>query len=174
MIEHVKYGGNAFEGTLKGNEVLQAIDTPYGRLSGIICWDTDYQWVVTQIGQMDVDILLSPSLVWEEMGPMHAAMATFRAVENGVVVVRQEDQGRSIAVDAYGRTLAIADHFDGERVLQVEVPVASSITTLYPRLGDLVGLLSQLGLLIMAVWAIIAGRRAKKENSSREATPLTA
>ena len=105
---------------------------------------------------------------------MHAAMATFRAVENGVVVVRQEDQGRSMAVDAYGRTLAIADHFDGERVLQVEVPVASSITTLYPRLGDLVGLLSQLGLLIMAVWAIIAGRRAKKENSSREATPLTA
>jgi apolipoprotein N-acyltransferase len=174
VIEHVKYGGNAIEGTLKGDEVLQAVDTPYGRLSGIICWDTDYQWVVTQIGQMDVDILLSPSLVWEEMGPMHAAMATFRAVENGVVVVRQEDQGLSIAVDAYGRTLATADHFDGERTLIIDVPVASSITTLYPQIGDIIGILSQPGLLIMAGWAIIAGRRSKKKIAPQEATPLTA
>jgi apolipoprotein N-acyltransferase len=169
VIEHVKYGGNALEGTLKGDEVLQTVDTPYGRLSGIICWDTDYQWVVTQIGRLDVDILLSPSLVWEEMGPMHAAMATFRAVENGVVVVRQEDQGRSMAVDSYGRTLATADHFAGERTLQVDVPVASSVTTVYPQLGDMVGDLAQLGLLVMAVWAIIAGRRTKKKIDSQEA-----
>ena len=161
MIEHVKYGGNALEGTLKVTRccrpwIRRTAGCP-GSSAGQI-----YQWVVTQIGRLDVDILLS-SLVWEEMGPMHAAMATFRAVENGVVVVRQEDQGRSMAVDSYGRTLATADHFAGERILQVDVPVASSVTTVYPQLGDMVGDLAQPGLLVMAVWAIIAGRRTKKK-----------
>ena len=79
-----------------------------------------------------------------------------------------------MAVDAYGRTLAIADHYDGERTLQVDVPVASSVTTVYPQAGDLVGILAQPGLLIMAVWAIIAGRRSKKKVAAQEASPLTA
>ena len=101
-------------------------------------------------------------------------MARFRAVENGVVLVRQEDMGRSIAVDAYGRTLASADHYDGERVLQVEVPISASVKALYPQLGDFVGDLAQPGLIVMAVWAIIAGRKAKKEAKSQQASSMTA
>ena len=162
VIEHVKYGGNAIEGTLPGDGTLQTVETPYGVLSGIICWDTDYPLTVTQAGRNNVDILLSPSLVWREMGTMHAAMATFRAVENGTTIVRQEDQGLSLAVDSYGRTIATADHFAGERMMQVEVPAASGVFTIYPVIGDAVGQLAILGFVGMALWAIIAGRRAKR------------
>lgn len=165
VIAHVKYGGNAIEGTLPGDGTLQTVETPYGTLSGIICWDTDYQWVVTQTGRNDVDILLSPSLVWREMGPMHAAMATFRAVENGVTIVRQEDQGLSLAVDSYGRTIATADHFAGERTMQVKVPVASGVSTIYPLIGDAVGQLASVGFVGMAIWAIVARIRAKRKMS---------
>ncbi|MCP4543340.1 MAG: hypothetical protein GY832_40010 [Chloroflexi bacterium] len=165
VIEHVKYGGNAIEGTLPGDGILQTVETPYGTLSGIICWDTDYQWVVTQAGRNGVDILLSPSLVWKEMGPMHAAMATFRAVENGVTIVRQEDQGLSLVIDSYGRTIATADHFAGERTMQVQVPIASSVTTVYPVIGDVVGQLAGVGFVGMAIWAIIAKIRAKRKMS---------
>lgn len=163
VIEHVKYGGNMLEGTLPGDGVLQAIETPYGTLSGVICWDTDYQEKIRQVGQMDVDILLSPSHVWPEIGTMHAKMAAFRAIENGVTIVRQEDGGLSALIDPYGRFLNTAEHASGERMIFADLPVLR-ISTLYPVIGDVVGQLSIVGFLIMAVWAIIAGRKVKEQS----------
>jgi apolipoprotein N-acyltransferase len=161
-IEHVKYGGNMIEGTLLGDGVLQSIETPYGNLSGVICWDTDYQNKIRQVGQMDVDILLSPSYVWPEMGTMHAKMAAFRAIENGVTIVRQEDGGVSAFIDPYGRFLTTAEHAAGETMIFSDLPVLGS-STLYPSIGDIVGQLSIVGFLVMAVWAIIAGRKPRED-----------
>ena len=149
------------EGTLLGDSVLQSIETPYGTLSGVICWDTDYQEIIRQVGQMDVVILLSPSYVWPEIGTMHAKMAAFRAIENGVTIVRQEDGGISALIDPYGRFLTTAEHATGETTIFADLPVVG-VTTLYPIIGDVFGLLSVAGLLIMAIWAMIAGRKAKK------------
>ena len=160
VIEHVKYGGNMIEGTLLGDGVLQSVETPYGALSGVICWDTDYQEKIRQVGQMDVDILLSPSHVWPEIGTMHAKMAAFRAIENGVTIVRQEDGGVSAHIDPYGRFLTTAEHAAGETMLFGDLPVLG-ISTLYPVLGDIFGQLSIVGFLGMAVWAIILGRKSK-------------
>lgn len=161
-IEHVKYGGNMVEGTLLGDGVLHTIETPYGRLSGVICWDTDYPKVIQQAGQMDVDILLSPSYVWPEIGTMHAKMAAFRAIENGVTIVRQEDGGVSAFIDPVGRFLMTAEHAAGETMIFADLPVRSN-ATLYPVIGDIVGLLSIVGFVVMAVWAIILGRKSKSE-----------
>jgi apolipoprotein N-acyltransferase len=161
VIEHVKYGGNMIEGTLLGDGVLHSIETPYGTLSGVICWDTDYQEVIRQVGQMDIDILLSPSHVWPEIGTMHAKMAAFRAIENGVTIVRQEDGGLSTHIDPYGRFLATAEHASDEVMLFADLPVLG-ISTLYPIVGDILGQLSIAGFLVMAIWAIIAGRKAKQ------------
>ena len=69
VIEHVKYGGNLLEGTLKGSGEIQSIDTAYGRLSGIICWDTNYPNIVRQVGEQKADILLSPSKDWDGINP---------------------------------------------------------------------------------------------------------
>jgi apolipoprotein N-acyltransferase len=159
-IEHVKYGGNMLEGTLQGNGILQTIDTPYGRLSGLICWDTDYQEKVRQVGQMEADILLSPSYVWPEIGQMHLEMAAFRAIENGVTIIRQEDGGISGHIDAYGRLLITANHSAGERMIMADLPVLG-IATLYPLIGDIFGQAAVVGLIFMILWAIIAGRKAK-------------
>ena len=38
-------------------------------------------------------------------------MAIFRAIENGMSVIRQADEGLSIATDPYGRILAQTDFF---------------------------------------------------------------
>jgi len=111
VLEHVKYGGNMLEGSLLGDGVLRTIETPYGTLSGIICWDTDFPGIVRQAGRNGTDILLSPAHDWPEIDPIHAQMAVFRAIENGISVVRQADQGRSITVAPYGRVLAKMDHF---------------------------------------------------------------
>ena len=163
VLEHVKYGGNLLEGTLKGSGEIQSIDTAYGRLAGIICWDTDYPSIVRQVGEQETDILLSPSKDWVGINPIHGEMAVFRAIENGTAVIRQTDEGLSIVVDGYGRTLATGEGLaDSGNYLLADVPT-SSPTTIYPIIGDLVGLLSTVGLLVIAGYALVSGRRQKKE-----------
>jgi apolipoprotein N-acyltransferase len=102
VLTHVKYGGNDFEGSLKGDGVLQTVDTPYGKLSAVICWDADFPTVIKQAGEQNVDLLFVPANDWREVKDIHAGMATFRAVENGMSIFRQTGEGVSVVVDAYG------------------------------------------------------------------------
>jgi apolipoprotein N-acyltransferase len=95
-----------------------------------------------------------------EIGPMHAKMAAFRAIENGVTIVRQEDGGISAHICPYGRFLTTAEHKNGETMIFASLPVVG-VSTLYPVIGDIFGQLSVLGLLGMAVWAIIVGRKPR-------------
>jgi apolipoprotein N-acyltransferase len=162
VLEHVKYGGNVLEGSLLGDGVLRTVETPYGTLSGVICWDTDFPSTVRQAGRNGTDILLSPAHDWREIDPMHAQMAVFRAIENGVSVVRQADQGRSITADPYGRVLAEMDHFTAsERVMVAQAPT-NGVFTVYSVIGDLFGWLSVVGFVVIAVWAIVRGRKAAR------------
>jgi apolipoprotein N-acyltransferase len=162
VLEHYKYGGVGFEGNrINGDGVLRTAQTPYGVLSAVICWDTDFPAAVLQSGRNGTDILLSPSLEFREYDPIHAHMAVMRAIENGVSIVRVADMGLSVVVDPYGRILASTDHFTaGERTIVAQVPT-QGVWTLYPIIGDLFAWLSMAGFVFMAAWAIVAGRRAR-------------
>jgi apolipoprotein N-acyltransferase len=149
VLTHIKYGGNFIEGSLAGDGVLRFVDTPYGRISAVICWDTDFPSVIAQAGAQDVDILLSVAADWEGIDPLHGRMATFRAVENGMAVVRQAQGGWSVMVDGYGRILSSASGLTQQQ--SALVPTAG-VATLYPQVGDWVGWLSLLGFLVLAVW----------------------
>ena len=151
VLHHIKYGGNMFEGTLKGDGVLQTVDTPYGRLSAVICWDADFPNIVKQTGAQGVDLLIIPSQDWLGVRDIHAGMATFRAVENGITVFRQTGQGVSLVSDPYGKVLNRIDTFEESTsdfvgIQKVTVPI-TSVNTLYPKLGDILGNAMLLGLL---------------------------
>ena len=163
VIEHVKYGGNIFEGTVQGSGEIETIETEYGRLSGIICWDTNYPNIVRQVGEQQTDILLSPSKEWDGINPMHAEMAVFRALENGVSVIRQTDEGLSIVVDGYGRTLATVRGWSVTEIISWSNVPTSSPTTIYPFIGDVFGIFSLVGLLILVPYTLITGHRRKSE-----------
>lgn len=72
---------------------------------------------------MGADILFSPSHVWPAVGQMHAEMAAFSAIENGVTIVCQEDQGISDHINPYGRFLTTAVHNAGECMLVADLPI---------------------------------------------------
>lgn len=159
VLEHYKFGGQMIEGFKPGDGVLRTVETPHGTLSGIICWDTDFPVEVSQAGRNGTDILLSPALEWRAADPMHAQMAVFRAIENGVSVVRQADNGLSVVADPYGRILAATDHFTAdERVMVAQVPT-KGVFTVYSVIGDLFGWLSAVGFLAIVVWGVIRWRR---------------
>jgi apolipoprotein N-acyltransferase len=172
VLEHYKYGGNMIEGFQPGDGVLRTVETAYGTLSGVICWDTDIPGTVLQAGRNGTDILLSPSLDYRAVDPIHAQMAMFRAIENGVSVVRQADNGLSIVTDPYGRTLAAVDHFTtSERATVAQVPT-QGVFTFYSVIGDLFAWLCVLGFVAMVVWGVVQwfrSRRARRAHSPAQA-----
>jgi apolipoprotein N-acyltransferase len=166
VLEHHKYALAALEGTKGGDGILRTVATPFGTLSGIICNDTNHEEVVTQAGRNGTDILLAPSLEYREIDPIHAHMAIYRAVENGVTVVRQADNGLSFVADPYGRVWAAMDHWTAsERVLLAQVPVKAGVFTVYPYIGDLFAWLAIVGFVAITMWAVVRGRRDKRAQS---------
>lgn len=144
VLEHVKYGGTQFEGSLTGSGELQTVDTPYGRLSAIICWDADFPNVVRQAGEKDVDLLFVPSNDWLAVKDIHAGMADFRAVENGMTIFRQTGSGVSSVIDTHGRVIQRVDSFEEKNAgsfaaIQSVTVHLGSVNTLYPVIGDAVG-----------------------------------
>jgi apolipoprotein N-acyltransferase len=160
MLEHLKYGGTLVEGSRTGDGVLRTSKSPFGTISGVICWDADFPTTIRQAGRNGTDILLVPSNDWREVDPMHTQMAVFRSIENGVSLVRQASNGLSIATDPYGRVLAAMDHFAAsERVMVAQVPT-QGMSTIYPVIGDLFGWLAVVGLVGILIWAVVGWRRA--------------
>ncbi len=128
-----------------GDGKLKVAATPYGRLSGAICFDMDFPDLLAQAGDLGVDMLIVPSGDWREIDPFHTEMARYRAIEQGFNVVRQVNRGLSIAADYQGRVLAAMDHFaTKDRDLVAQVPTRGA-HTLYSRVGD------------AFAWACVAG-----------------
>ena len=83
-------------------------------------------------------------------------MATFRAIENGFSLVRATTSGLSIATDAVGHTLAAMDYFDtpSGHVMVAQV-YTHSTPTLYDYVGNVFEWLCIVGLLVLAVIAVL-------------------
>jgi len=160
VLEHFKYGGHIFEGNrIQGDGKLQTVNTPFGNVSGIICYDADYPAVVQQVGLDGTGLLLVPSADWLEIDPVHTYMAVFRAIENGTSLIRVTERGLSIVVDPYGRPLAQTDFFGAaDRTLVAQVPV-KHVATIYTAFGRWFEWLCLAGFVIVIAWALIAPRR---------------
>lgn len=159
-LSHTKFGGSQFEGSLPGPGTLQTLETPYGTLSGVICWDADFPTVINEAGRQDVDLLLIPSNDWYEVRDVHANMAVFRAIENGTSIFRQTSNGVSLATDAYGQILNRTDQFEEGSDQLVDVPL-NSTATLFPQLGDFFALINMAGFAIGSVGIFIRTRKPK-------------
>jgi apolipoprotein N-acyltransferase len=162
VLEHLKYGNAIEEGLQPGDGVYQTVETPFGMLSGVVCNDADHQEVVTQAGRNGTDILLVPLLEYRGINPLHSHMTIYRAVENGIVVVRQADNGPSLVADPYGRVLASTDYFSSsEKVLVAQVP-SYNVPTLYAYTPDLFAWVAIAGFVVLVVVAVVQERREKR------------
>lgn len=116
--------------------VIHSVDTPYGRIGGAICFDMDFPGFIHQAGKQGVDIMLVPAFDWEPIKPYHTQVGLFRALENGMSVVRQVNSGTSMAVDYQGRLLSYQDYFTtGDRIMLTDVPIRG-VKTGYALIGD--------------------------------------
>jgi len=164
VMEHVKYGGRIFEGyRIQGDGKLQTVSTPFGVLSGVICYDADYPAIIQQAGLNGTGLMLVPSSDWLEIDPVHSQMAVFRAIENGMSLVRQVDRSLSIAVDPYGRVLAQTDFFGStDRTLVAQVPV-KHVATIYTAFGRWFEWLCLAGFLFVVAYVVVRALIARRQ-----------
>jgi apolipoprotein N-acyltransferase len=172
VLTHIKYGGNMFESSLEGDGVLQTIDTPYGKLSAVICWDADFPNIIKQAGEQNVDLLFIPAQDWLGVKDIHAGMAVFRAIENGVSIFRQAGQGVSVVTDAYGNQINRVDSFEEETegfasIQIVQTPIGS-VNTLYPSVGDGIGNVMLVGLFGLVIGLFMTRKKKVSINLQTE------
>jgi apolipoprotein N-acyltransferase len=142
---------------------LPMAETPYGKLSVVICHDMDFHNLLQQAGDAGVDILFDPSYDWQAIDPYHTYMAKFRAVEQGFSMIRHTYGGLSMATDYYGNVLAVMDHYTKEAGTgshMVSYVPTKGVTTLYSLIGDLFAWLCIAALLILTVTSF---RRSGKD-----------
>ncbi|MGH8427874.1 MAG: nitrilase-related carbon-nitrogen hydrolase [Gammaproteobacteria bacterium] len=136
---------------VRGNGKLRESDTPYGRLSAIICFDGDFPQLLAQAGTLGADIVLDPSNDWRAIDPWHTRMASFRGIEQGFNLVRATSGGLSAAFDYQGRRLAAVDYYRTTDPTMISAVPTKGVRTIYSRLGNWFAWLS-----IAALLALIA------------------
>jgi apolipoprotein N-acyltransferase len=134
-----------------GDGKLRALDTPFGRVSSIICFDGDFPQLLAQAGALRTDVMLDPSSDWRAIDPWHTQMASFRAIEQGFNLIRQTSRGLSAAFDYQGRLLASMDHYQTTDCAMVSQVPTRGVSTIYARLGDWFAWLCLSGLACLAV-----------------------
>ncbi len=151
--------GSEAAGSVAGVAEMLVLDTPHGRIASVICFDMDHHSFIRQAAQKDVDILFAPANTWPEIAELHAEMAGFRALENGVSVVRVASNGVSVAYDALGNPLARSNYWQSEAgTLVAQVPTQRQ-PTLYGLIGDSFAYLALGALATLSLWGIFRGRR---------------
>ena len=144
----------------RGHEGIPVVSTAIGRISAAICFEADFPDFIRQAGRADADLLIVPANDWKSIKDIHVRMHVFRAIENGVPIVRAAASGLSVAVDPWGRVLSMSDFYAaGDRTMTAQVPVGR-IRTLYARSGDWFSWLCVAGLTAMLAVVMIgtAGR----------------
>jgi apolipoprotein N-acyltransferase len=151
--------GPEAEHQVSGDGKLRALDTPYGRVSSVICFDGDFPQLLAQAGALGADVVLDPSNDWRAIDPWHTQMVSFRAIEQGFNLIRQTSQGLSAAFDYQGRRLAAMDHYQTADYAMISQVPTGGVKTIYSRLGDWFAWLCVAGLVVLM---IVSWRRASE------------
>lgn len=139
----------------RGDGQVPVVSTEYGRIAAAICFDADFPEFIRQAGERAADVLVVPANEWRAIKTVHVQMAAFRAVENGVSLVRPAATGISSVFDPWGRPLGTSDYFaPGDTTLTVQVPVRG-VRTLYAATGDLFAWLCVGGIVAIGILASV-------------------
>lgn len=139
-----------------GGGVIPVVETPYGRLATVICFDADFPALLRQAGQARVDILLAPSNDWPPVKVMHSRAHVLRAVEYGLALVRPTGNGIALATNSYGQVVAEADYYTTDSLTLVADVPTRGVPTLYTRIGDAFAYACALALLGLTVAAFFS------------------
>lgn len=86
-----------------GSGGIRVLPTADGRIAGAICFDADFPSYIRRAGLGATDLFVLPVNEWRSIKDIHFQMHVFRAIENGMPIVRAAAVGLSAAVDPEAR-----------------------------------------------------------------------
>ena len=124
---------------MQPGQEIEAWNTPLGKVGQLICFDTCYTGDVRKCVQAGAQIIAVPNYDPPTPGNalhnLHAALLPFRAVENGVAIVRADPNGRSQIIDGQDRTVADSPMFRAA-ALVAPVVLGDGRGTFFTQFGD--------------------------------------
>jgi apolipoprotein N-acyltransferase len=163
--EYMKFNTVPGEPSLNGNGLVPSFDTKLaGRISPIVCFDADFPSFVSQVGQGKIDTATPQTIVisandWAEVWEQHMQMSAFRAIENGMWVVRSTSRGTSAVISPLGEVQERLSSFESPEPTMSGWVSGGRMRTWYPTVGDAAAQGSCVGLILMIITAIFRGRR---------------
>jgi apolipoprotein N-acyltransferase len=154
---------------VQGDGKVPIVDSPYGRLAGVICFDADYPGTMRQGGLAGADLMFVPGDDWQAIDPYHTQVATFRAIENGYSLVREASKGLSMAVDYEGHVFSASDYYTTDQQVMVAYVPIHGVRTIYAAIGDLFAWLCIIGLLALTGLAIMQSRKLRSGVAAADA-----
>lgn len=122
---------------LKGDGKIRTEPSPDGILTAMICFDTDYYRFARQTGKTGAALLFAPSDDWPAIAEIRALNTRFRALENGLSLLRATSHGVTEYVDACGRVYLHHNYYtDPAHLLMASLPIGSA-RTVYSIVGDM-------------------------------------
>lgn len=177
-IKHNLLIGPEIEHTIRGENKIYSIDTPYGRLASVICLDMDYPNFMRLAAKQGVDIMLSGAIdgtAGTNGNPLHSIMASYRAIEDGFSLGRAGYYGENVIVDYQGRTIGMSNHYTAvDRSVTAQIPI-KGVTTLYGKLGDFFPWTCIVVLVFLTLYSIISRSRTRnslKNNTKEQDKPI--
>ncbi|HVN52910.1 MAG TPA: nitrilase-related carbon-nitrogen hydrolase, partial [Anaerolineaceae bacterium] len=104
-VKHNLLVGPESDHVLRGPRVIDAIETPYGKLASTNCLDMEYLDFNRLAGQQGVDIMLSGAIDGTPSShgnPLHSTMASYRTIEECFSLARGGFYGANIVTDYQG------------------------------------------------------------------------
>lgn len=155
------------EPSLKGDGIVPAFDTELsGRIFPLVCFDADFPGFVSQIGNNSKDTKPQTIVIaandWSEVSEQHMQMSAFRAIENGMWVVRSTSRGTSAVISPLGEVRARLSAFESSEPVLSGWVSGNRMQTWYPIVGDILAHASCVGLILLILSAFITGQRNQK------------
>ena len=151
------------EGYYDSAQAPAVVDTPYGKIASMICYDADHPNFVAKIPPQ-TDLLLLPSWDWKAITWNHTStVVNARAVEQGVNMIRCTLEGQTIAVNYLGERLSESDGYTTSKDLVgvVDIPVQGRVTV-YSYIDKVVNWLWPVALLALCLYAGLRTKHREK------------
>ena len=153
---------------VRGTGQIPTVVTEKAVISAIICFDDSYVSYVHGFGAEtdeafnDTEILFVPSWDWSSVDKAHTDATEFRAIENGLSLVKPTYDGISTAVDYQGHVINKFDTDDtGYDTVQFADIPTDSVDTFYSQYGTVIDFILGISGIVMVLAGIMLGRRKK-------------
>ena len=159
------------EPCIPGDGKPVAVKTSVGNVASIVCFDADFPEVARNISfsKEPCSVLAVSVNDWEEVQEEHNRMCSYRAIENGIWIVRSSSNGISSVISPSGRIVNSFSTFEDDQSSLLANVGKPAPATLAPVIGDSI---AQLCLAFTAILLVLVPIAAVRNRFSQKSELL--